>query len=238
MPAPTALSPLLGLDQVSRRFGTRTVVDQVTLSIRPSELHLVVGPNGSGKSTIARLGVGLLRPHRGSARVVGADPRSALDARRLIGYVGHESQLYSDLSAVENLRFAARLHGLSRVDEAVSAVLDRLGVGRERDTPVRRLSRGYVQRVALCRSLIHRPKLLVWDEPLTGLDQASLDRVVGLLESVLADEVGVMLVSHDLGDLWRLSGHVHVVDRGTMRFSTTTATPLAEFRSRYAEATR
>ena len=162
MPAP-ALPPLLGLDQVSRRFGTRTVVDQVTLSINPGELHLVVGPNGSGKSTIARLGVGLLRPHQGSARVAGADPRSALDARRKIGYLGHECQLYSDLSPVENLRFAARLHGLPGADEAVSAVLDRLGVGSERETPVRRLSRGYVQRVALCRSLIHRPKLLVWD---------------------------------------------------------------------------
>ena len=226
--------PLLGLDQVSRRFGTRTVVDQVTLSVRPGEFHLLVGPNGSGKSTIARLAVGLLRPQRGSARVSGADPRTSEATRRLIGYLGHESQLYADLTPVENLQFAARLHGMSNVDEAVSAMLDRLEVATERQTPVRRLSRGYVQRVALCRSLIHRPRLLVWDEPLTGLDQASLDRVVGLVESVLADGVAVLLVSHDLADLWRLSGQVHVVEQGKIRLSTSTAMPIGEFRRQYA----
>jgi len=237
MPSPDH-PPLLGLDQVSRRFGSRTVVDQVTLSVRPGELHLLVGPNGSGKSTIARLGVGLLRPHRGTARVAGADPRASESARRLIGYAGHESQLYEDLTPVENLQFAARLHGLPDVDQAVSAVLDRLGVAGERETPVRRLSRGYLQRVALCRSLIHRPALLVWDEPLTGLDQASLDRVVGLVESVLAGGVAVVLVSHDLAELWRLSGQVHLVEQGKIRFSTSTATELAEFRRQYSEAAR
>lgn len=228
--------PLLGLDQVSRRFGNRTVVDQVTLSVQPGEFHLLVGPNGSGKSTIARLGVGLLRPHRGTARVAGADPRSSETARRLIGYLGHESQLYADLTPVENLQFAARLHGLPRVDEAVAAVLDRLEVAAERMTAVRRLSRGYVQRVAICRSLIHRPSLLVWDEPLTGLDQSSLDRVVALVESVLAEGVAVVLVSHDLPELWRLAGQVHLVEQGKVRLSGTTATPLAEFRRQYAGA--
>ncbi len=193
----------------------------------------MVGPNGSGKSTIARLGVGLLRPHQGTARVAGLDPRSSEKARRVIGYLGHESQLYPDLTPVENLQFAARLHGLTRVDEAVAAVLDRLEVAAERMTAVRRLSRGYVQRVALCRSLIHRPSLLVWDEPLTGLDQSSLDRVVALVESVLAEGVAVVLVSHDLPELWRLSGKVHLVEQGKIRLSATTATPLGEFRRQY-----
>ena len=227
--------PLLGLDQVSRRFGTRTVVDQVTLSVRPGEFHLLVGPNGSGKSTIARLAVGLLRPHRGSARVSGADPRTSEATRRLIGYLGHESQLYADLTPVENLQFAARLHGMANVDLAVSAMLDRLEVAAERTIPVRRLSRGYVQRVALCRSLLHGPRLLVWDEPLTGLDPASLDRVVRLVESVLADGVAVLLVSHDLAELWRLSGQVHVVEQGKIRLSSSTATSLGELRRQIAE---
>ncbi len=235
---PSDQPPLLGLDQVSRRFGNRTVVDQVTLSVKPGEFHLLVGPNGSGKSTIARLGVGLLRPHRGTARVAGADPRSSESARRLIGYLGHESQLYADLTPVENLEFAARLHGLAQIDATVAAILDRLEVAAERTIAVRRLSRGYVQRVAICRSLIHRPSLLVWDEPLTGLDQASLDRVIGLVEAVLAEGVAVVLVSHDLPELWRLAGRVHVVEQGTIRFSATTATPLAEFRRQYAEPAR
>lgn len=234
MPSPNQ-PPLLGLDQVSRRFGTRTVVDQVTLSVRPGEFHLLVGPNGSGKSTIARLAVGLLRPHRGTARVSGADPRTSEATRRLIGYLGHESQLYADLTPVENLQFAARLHGMTNVDLAVSAILDRLEVAGERETPVRRLSRGYVQRVALCRSLIHGPRLLVWDEPLTGLDQASLDRAVRLVESVVTDGVAVLLVSHDLAELWRLSGQVHVVEQGKIRLSTSTATPLGEFQRQSSE---
>src|SRR5687768_2720918 len=99
--------PILVSDQVVRRFGSRPVVNGVSIQVSPGTIHLVVGANGSGKATLSRLFVGLLRPHRGQVRVFGGDPRIDGDLRRRIGYLGHESQLYGDLSAVENLRFAA-----------------------------------------------------------------------------------------------------------------------------------
>lgn len=211
----------------------RTVVNRVTLAVDPGEIHLIVGPNGSGKSTLARLGVGLLRPHRGQVRVAGLDPRAAESARARLGYLGHESQLYDDLSPLENLRFAARLHGLADADRAARAALDLVGVPPDRPIKVRRLSRGYVQRVALARSLVHRPALLVWDEPLTGLDAGSVGRIVDLIAAEQGRGTAVMVISHDLPELWRLNAQVHVVRDGELALSADTAMGLADFRARH-----
>ena len=179
----------------------RTVVNRVTLTVEPGEIHLIVGPNGSGKSTLARLGVGLLRPHHGRVRIDGSDPRAVEAVRARIGYLGHESQLYDDLSPLENLRFAARLHGLDDPDRAARTALDLVGVPADRPIKVRRLSRGFVQRVALARSLVHRPALLVWDEPLTGLDAGSVGRVIDLIAAEQGRGTAVMVISHDLPEL-------------------------------------
>lgn len=226
--------PLLAIDDVSRRFGRRTVVNRVTLTVEPGEIHLVVGPNGSGKSTLARLGVGLLRPHAGAVRVGGHDPRTVPSARGALGYLGHESQLYDDLTPAENLEFAARLLGVSHPGAAAATALGRFGVDPEGRVPVRRLSRGYVQRIALARSLVHRPALLVWDEPLTGLDAPTVEATVAVIEAERARGAAVMLISHDLPELWRLAAQVHVVRDGEIRLSADTGMTLEQFRTSYA----
>lgn len=224
---------ILSLDAVARRFGRRTVVAGVSLTVLPGSTHLIVGPNGSGKSTLARLSVGLLKPHGGQVLVAGADPRQAPAARARIGYLGHQSQLYGDLTPDENLAFAARLWGL---DGAVTRIAERFeaaGVGAEREVPVRRLSRGMVQRVTIARSLLHRPDLLVWDEPLTGLDQNSIERAVALLDAERARGAAIVLISHDLEPLWRADTQVHLLHQGKIIETLSTDTPLAAFRSRY-----
>lgn len=230
-------TPVLSTSNVTRRFGRKAAVAGVSLSIGPGEIHALVGPNGSGKSTLARLVVGLLRPHSGSVAVGGHDPRLSAAARRLIGYLGHQSLLYRDLTPLENLHFVASLYQLSDPNAAATAALDDAGVGPERGTPLKRLSRGMVQRVALARSLVHRPALLVWDEPLTGLDQVSVARTVALMATVRASGTAVVLISHDLAELWRVSAQVHVLHRGTVRASADTSMPLDQFRARYAEVT-
>lgn len=238
MIAPSSTQSLLVLDDVSRRFGVRTVVNRVTLTVEPGEIHLIVGPNGSGKSTLGRLAVGLLRPHGGTIRIRGADPRGAPASRASIGYAGHESHLYDDLTAEQNLEFSCRLHGVGDVAAAVAAVLDRLAVGTERHHRLRRLSRGYVQRVALARSLVQRPALVVWDEPLTGLDQRGVELA---LETIAAERdrgTGVVIVTHDLPELWRLPASVHVIHQGEIRLSADTSTDLAAFRREYGTLTR
>ncbi|MHB1327009.1 MAG: ABC transporter ATP-binding protein [Gemmatimonadales bacterium] len=211
------------------------VVNRVTLAVSGGEIHLLVGPNGSGKSTLARLAVGLLRPHSGRVTVAGVDPRTVASVRAGVGFAGHEAQLYDDLSAEDNLRFAARLSGGLDPTALARAALERFGASGERRTPVRRLSRGFMQRVALARSLVHRPGLVVWDEPLTGLDAPSIRRVAGVLAEEQQRGAAVLLVSHDLPDLWPLATHVHVVVSGEIRLSTDAVMPLETFRDAYAE---
>ncbi|MFN0179065.1 MAG: ABC transporter ATP-binding protein [Gemmatimonadales bacterium] len=225
----------LELHHLARRFGHRIAVADLSLRIESGSFHLIVGPNGSGKSTLARMAVGLLRPHGGQVLVQGGDPRVSPDARRRLGYLGHQTQLYGDLTPIDNLRFAARLAGLDAVEDRVATGLEDVGIGPERAVNVRGLSRGMAQRVAVARSLIHRPELIVWDEPLTGLDQASATRVVGLLERHRERGAAVAVISHDLGELWRPGVTVHVIQAGRLVETTSTAVPLDQFRSRYAE---
>jgi ABC-type multidrug transport system ATPase subunit len=226
----------LELDQVRRRFGRRDVVAGVSMALARGEVRLLVGPNGSGKSTLARLAAGLLRPTAGSVRVEGRDPRGDSGSRGTIGFVGHQSLLYEDLTPRENLGFVARLYGLTDREAAVEATLDRTGVGPERATQVRRLSRGMVQRVALARALLVRPTLVILDEPFTGLDTPSSDRLVGILNDLREEGRSILVISHDLEDIWRVPARVTVLKAGEVQFDADTSLALDEFRHRYAEA--
>jgi heme exporter protein A len=152
-----------------RRFGERTALHGLTVSVPTGATLAVLGRNGAGKSTLLRLLATLLRPHGGQAMVLGEPlPRRAFAVRSRLGYLGHEPLLYRDLSARENLRYHARLHGVApdRIERLLEAV-DMRGRG---DDPVRSLSAGMVQRLAVCRAVLHEPALLLLDEPRANLD--------------------------------------------------------------------
>src|SRR3954447_25231799 len=155
-----------------RELGDRAVLRDVSLELRHGETLAVLGPNGAGKTTLLRILATLLRPSAGDVSVLGcALPRQAWKARGRIGYLGHEPLLYRDLSCAENLRFQARLHGLQ--DEGVGRVaelLDRVGLARWAGERVGTLSAGMVQRLAVCRAVLHEPELLLLDEPRSHLD--------------------------------------------------------------------
>jgi len=212
------------------------VLTGISLEVPAGSVVLVVGANGCGKSTLARLGVGLLKPHGGTVRVAGADPRLDPVARRRIGFVGHLSLLYPDLTPLENLGFTARLYGVDPVGGP--RLLDRLEVGAERSVAVRALSRGMMQRVALARALMADPKLLVLDEPLTGLDAPSAERLVAMVGEAAASGAAVLMVSHDLHEVWRLPATVAVLHGGRIAHSTDTSEPLERFRTAYGSVLR
>jgi heme exporter protein A len=152
----------------------------VSFRLRDAETLAVLGRNGAGKSTLLRILSTLLRPHEGEVAVLGeALPRRAFAVRPHVGLLGHEPLLYRDLTARENLQYQARLHGTppARVDE----LLDTVGMQRRADDPVRSLSRGMVQRVAVCRAVLHDPKLLLLDEPRANLDPAAVELVEPLI---------------------------------------------------------
>ena len=167
---------------------------EVSVSVAPGATLAVLGRNGAGKSTLLRILATLLRPHAGEVRVLGeALPRRAFAVRGRLGFLAHEPLLYRDLSARENLAYHARLHGVAV--ERVEQVLDAVGMRERADEPVRLLSRGMVQRVAVCRAVLHRPSLLLLDEPLANLDPAASGLVAPLIGR--ASGATRVLTSHD-----------------------------------------
>jgi heme exporter protein A len=165
----TGALELVGLE---RRYGERIALADVTLSLERGATLVVFGPNGAGKSTLLRVLAGLLRPHEGTVRVLGHRlPEEDWAVRGRIGLLGHEPLLYRDLTGRENLRYHASLHGVG--GERIDEVLDAVGMRRRADEPVRSLSRGMVQRLAVCRAVLHDPDVLLLDEPRANLDPAA-----------------------------------------------------------------
>ena len=183
------------LDGLERRYGERVALAGVGVRLEAGQTLAVLGGNGAGKTTLLRVLAGLLRPHGGTARVLDADlPKERWKLPGRIGYLGHEPLLYRDLSGRENLRYHARLHGVA--EERVATVLEQVGMERRADDPVRELSRGMVQRVAVARAVLHEPPLLLLDEPRANLDPAAAE----LLEPLIGRASGRtrVLVSHDV----------------------------------------
>jgi heme exporter protein A len=170
----------LELAGLERRYGERTALADVSFELDRGQTLVVFGPNGAGKSTLLRVLATLLRPHAGQVRVLGrALPEDDWAVRGRIGLLGHEPLLYRDLTGRENLRYHARLHGVAA--ERIGLLLEAVGMTRRADEPVRSLSRGMVQRLAVCRAVLHEPELLLLDEPKANLDPAAGDLVEPLI---------------------------------------------------------
>ncbi len=187
-------APVVELEGLTRHFGERTVLRGITLRVEAGQTLAVLGRNGAGKSTLLRILATLLRPHEGAVTLFGEPlPRQAWMVRGRVGLLGHEPLLYRDLTGRENLIYHARLHRApaGRVDE----VLDAVGMNERADDPVRSLSRGLVQRLTIARAVLHRPRLLLLDEPRSNLDPAAGE----LVEPLIGRAAGVtrVLTSHD-----------------------------------------
>jgi heme exporter protein A len=186
--------PAIELRGLVRQFGERTALRNVSVRVPTGATLAVLGPNGAGKSTLLRILATLLRPHEGEVVVLGEPlPRRAFAVRGQLGLLAHEPLLYRDLSGRENLQYHARLHGATpeRVEEVLAAV----GMERRAEEPLRQLSRGMVQRLAVARAVLHKPKLLLLDEPRANLDPAASE----LVEPLIGRAAGVtrVLTSHD-----------------------------------------
>ena len=182
-------------DGLWRGYGRQRVLRGVSLTVPPGRCLAILGPNGSGKSTLLRVLAAVLRPSRGQLRVCGRDPFADLRVRRCIGLVTHEPMLYGGLSVMENLRLLGALYGLPDAAARASAVCDLLGIQRRFD-PVRGLSRGVQQRAALARALLHRPAVLLLDEPFSGLDPEAADGLCGILRGFRNDGGAIILTTH------------------------------------------
>ncbi len=183
------------LERLERRYGERVALVGVSVRVEEGQTLAVLGGNGAGKTTLLRVLAGLLRPQGGRATVLGAslpDERWKLPAQ--VGYLGHEPLLYRELSGRENLRYHGRLHGVP--DARVELVLAEVGLADRAEEPVRDLSKGLVQRLAVARAVLHEPALLLLDEPRANLDPAAAE----LVEPLIGRASGRtrVLVSHDV----------------------------------------
>jgi heme exporter protein A len=182
-----------------KSFGPRTALAGVDLSVEEGEFLTLVGPNGAGKTTLLRVLATLTRPTSGTVRIAGLDPAKAGDrARRRIGFLSHRTLLYGDLTAEQNLRFYARMYDLQGDTERVRYLTERVGLAERRHDLVRTFSRGMQQRLAVARAVLHRPQVLLLDEPYTGLDPNAAQVLTDLLAELAGEGCIVLLTTHNL----------------------------------------
>jgi ABC-type multidrug transport system ATPase subunit len=204
------------LVDVSRHFGRRRAVAQVSLSIRSGEILGLLGPNGAGKSTLIGMLATLVAPTAGSVTYGGKTARALGGTlRESIGLLAHELHLYAELSARQNLTFFARLHGLP-VADTVERALAVAGLTDRADDEVSGFSRGMRQRLALERALLHQPRLVLMDEPFTGLDDAATQVVADRLRRLATAGAIVVMATHDLDLADGLVSRVAIVRGGRL----------------------
>ena len=210
--------PIVSIEGVSKLYGSVAAVSDVTLEVRRGEVLGLLGPNGSGKTTLLRMLTGYLSPTTGRLSVDGFDTeRQRMDARRRIGYVPESLPLYSHMRVREFLRFMARLRGLDAAasESAVAEVALQVGLGDRLAAPIRTLSRGYRQRVAIAQALVHKPDILILDEPTNGLDPRQIIETRNFIRG-LAGRRTVIMSSHILGEVEKVADRVAILLQGRL----------------------
>lgn len=221
---------------LTKVFQDRKALDKVTFSLPEGAFLSIFGPNGAGKTTLVRMLSTLARPTSGTIRVMGEDAKEDPDkVREHIGLISHNSMLYPDLTAMENLMFVARMYGLRHPEERVRELLRAVELDHRRHDDVRTFSRGMTQRLSIARALINDPDVVFLDEPYAGLDPHAIEIFDGLLE-MLRDGRTFVMVSHDLQKGFASCTHALVLARGrVVSFAAKDTLDFDEFSRLYRE---
>ena len=209
---PTSIA--LSATSLVRRFGGRRAVNDVSVQLAPGQCLALFGPNGAGKTTLLRMLGGQLKPTSGHVDLYGHRLPGEAATRQLVGLISHHTMLYAALTAHENVVFAAECHGIGDAANVAMSALQRLNVADRAETPVRLLSRGLQQRVSIARALVHAPKLVLLDEPYTGLDETGARALTRALRELLIVGATVVLVTHHLGEGLALATHAAIMMDG------------------------
>ncbi len=196
-------------------YGDFPALREITFSVEPGACMALLGRNGAGKTTLLRIIAGLSRPGRGQVKIWGTENRDRA-TRAAVGILGHGISLYDELSAEENLRLFARIHGIADAKGAAAEWLERTGLDRVKDGLVREFSRGMRQRLAVARAFLHNPSVLLLDEPFTALDDRAIALLQGLLRGAIEDGRTVIISTHQLREALELATHVTLLVRGRL----------------------
>jgi heme exporter protein A len=211
---------MIKVRKLVKRFGLKTVLRGMDFYVEQGEFVALLGPNGAGKTTFLRILASLSRPSMGVVNIAGYRlPDHAAAVRRRLGVVSHQSLLYGDLTAEENLRFYGRMYGIRNLEPRVGEVLELVGLTARRRDLVRTYSRGMQQRLAIGRAVLHDPEVMLFDEPHTGLDQDASAMLDTVLREVAARGRTVVMTSHDLSRAADLASRFDVISRGVIAAS-------------------
>ncbi len=205
---------MLAARRVTKQFGRATVLRDLDLTLEPGRLHVLFGRNGAGKSTFLKIAAMLVKPSSGELSYDGLlaeDHGSTI--RQTLGFVGHHSFVYDDLTVRENLEFFGELYGRTR---NINELLEWAELSLRQDSIARSLSRGMQQRLAIARAVVHRPRLLLLDEPFTGLDARSSERLIALLGDMRETETTMVVATHDIERGLALAERVLVMEAGRL----------------------
>ena len=216
----------LDSEDIQKKFGHFTALGGISMQIPRGEFVTLFGRNGAGKTTFLKIAATLMRPTHGSLRIEGIDIHKEPEkARRHIGFLSHNTFIYRDLSALENLRFFCRLYGVDDSHDRLMDWLERVGLRRRANDVVRAFSRGLQQRMGIARVLLHNPSLILLDEPYTGLDAQAMAMLNVLLDEIVASGRTVILTTHDLAQGLRSATRAMVMDRGMVVLSSVASDP-------------
>ena len=205
---------MIEVKALAKSFGSHVVLRAVDLEVVPGDCMAIVGPNGAGKTTLFRILASLSKPTGGAVRMAGLDLADyAQDVRRQVGFLSHQPLLYDYLSAEENLRFYGRMYDVLDLEERITAVLEHVGLLARRHDLVRAYSRGMRQRLAIARTLLHNPPILLLDEPYTGLDQQAEEMLDELVQRGGGGRT-ILMTTHNLEQGLRLSSRIAILHRG------------------------
>ncbi|HSJ24119.1 MAG TPA: ABC transporter ATP-binding protein [Longimicrobiales bacterium] len=208
---------MIEVRSLTRRYGDLVAVQDVSFTVAPGEVVGLVGPNGAGKTTTLRSIVGIIRPTSGQVLVAGHDIQAEpLAAKSALAFIPDEPHLFPHLTVMEHLRFMGRIHGVADVTERAAALLEELALADRTDALPAELSRGMKQKLAIACGLLHEPKALLLDEPLTGLDPGAIRRMKRTILGRAAAGTAVILSSHLLGLVEELCSRVLVIAGGRL----------------------
>jgi heme exporter protein A len=227
--------PAIRVQGLHKSFGGRPVIRDLSLTLWAGDIAAIVGHNGSGKTTLMRLLAGLMRPTAGAIWIHDVQQKpDAVAVRRAVGIVSHNTFLYPNLTAAENLRFYGRLYEVDKLEERIEVMLEQFGLAGYRDALAGTLSRGTQQRLSLARAFLPNPPIVLLDEPDSGLDPNGIDMLPGLLALADLSERAVLLTTHNLDLGLALAKRIAILARGRLVWEReTTGLTKAELREAY-----
>ncbi|MGD9809155.1 MAG: ABC transporter ATP-binding protein [Deferribacterales bacterium] len=230
--------PLIQFSKVNKKYGHIHAMRDVSVSFNKGEFISIFGPNGAGKSTFLKLLCTMTSPSSGDIMYEGTPLKKLKDDfRSRFGVISHQPFLYSELTAMENLRFYAKLYGVEKIDDRIKELLDKVELYKRRNDKVRGYSRGMLQRLSITRALLHNPDIVVLDEPYTGLDTHASDILTKILMELFDEQRTILMVTHNIKQGYDASSRLAIIRRGQIVFDRKKSDiAIDEFEHAYTEA--